>query len=110
MNNSVVLNEKQIQDIRMLARAKRQELGFVGETPIANDIFTILERLNIRLLEYPIISEGDRPAFSAAVMYSKEGNQELVFIGLNTADYFDKQIFAIAHELYHFYITVRITP
>ena len=104
MNNSVVLNEKQIQDIRMLARAKRQELGFVGETPIANDIFTILERLNIRLLEYPIVSQGDRPAFSAAVMYSKEGNHELVFIGLNTADYFDKQIFAIAHELYHFYI------
>jgi Zn-dependent peptidase ImmA (M78 family) len=26
-----------------------------------------------------------------------------VFIGLNTADFFDKQVFAIAHELYHFF-------
>ncbi|MDD2482012.1 MAG: XRE family transcriptional regulator [Lutispora sp.] len=33
----------------------------------------------------------------------KEGDKELAFIGLNTADYFDKQIFAITHELYHFY-------
>ncbi len=104
MNNSVVLNEKQIQDIRILVRDKRQALGFVGETPIANDIFTILENLKIKLLEYPIKSEGDRPAFSAALMYSEEGDEELVFIGLNTADYFDKQVFAIAHELYHFYI------
>ena len=36
-------------------------------------------------------------------MYSKEGDKELAFIGLNTADYFDRQIFAIAHELYHYY-------
>ena len=36
-------------------------------------------------------------------MYSEEGGQKLVFIGLNTADYFDRQIFAIAHELYHYY-------
>lgn len=26
-----------------------------------------------------------------------------MFIGLNTADYYDKQVFAIAHELYHFF-------
>ena len=36
-------------------------------------------------------------------MYSKQGEEELVFIGLNTAIYFDKQIYAIAHELYHFF-------
>jgi Zn-dependent peptidase ImmA (M78 family) len=75
----------------------------MGEMPIANDIFTILAQLNIKLLEYPIQSDGDRPAFSAAIMYSVEDGDELVFIGLNTADYFDKQIFAIAHELYHYY-------
>ncbi len=99
----VKLNELQLDEIRKLAREKRQSLGFVGGTPIANDIFMILDKLDIVLLEYPINSECDRPAFSAAIMYSEEGNKELTFIGLNTADYYDKQVFAIAHELYHYY-------
>lgn len=103
MSIRIVLTELQIENIRKLARDKRQTLGFVGETPIANDIFTIIENLDIRLLEYPIKSEDGNPAFSAALMYSEEGGEELVFIGLNTADYFDKQVFALAHELYHFY-------
>lgn len=103
MSQSITLNEVQVEEIRKLARDKRQSLSIIGEMPIANDIFTILEQLNIKLLEYPIQSEGDRPAFSAAIMYSEEDGEELVFIGLNTADYFDKQVFAIAHELYHYY-------
>mgnify|MGYP006316978645 FL=1 len=101
--NPLTLNEVQVDEIRKLVGDERRFLGFVGETPIANDIFTILDRLDIMLLEYPIESEGDRPAFSAAIMYSEEGDKKLTFIGLNTADYYDKQIFAIAHELYHYY-------
>ena len=101
--NPITLNEVQVDEVRKLAGEKRLSLGFVGETPIANDIFTILDRLDIMLLEYPIESEGDRPAFSAAIMYSEEGDKKLTFIGLNTADFYDKQIFAIAHELYHYY-------
>lgn len=101
--NSLTLNEVQVDEIRKLAGDERRFLGFVGETPIANDIFTILDRLDIILLEYPIEPEGDRPAFSAAIMYSEEGDKKLTFIGLNTADFYDKQIFAIAHELYHYY-------
>lgn len=101
--NPIMLNEVQVDEIRKLARDERRFLGFVGETPIANDIFTILDRIDIMLLEYPIEPEGDRSAFSAAIMYSEEGDKKLTFIGLNTADYYDKQIFAIAHELYHYY-------
>jgi Zn-dependent peptidase ImmA (M78 family) len=101
--NPVKLNEVQIDEIRKLAKEKRRFLGFVGETPIANDIFTILDKLGIMLLEYPIESEGDKPAFSAAIMYSEKGDNALTFIGLNTADYYDKQIFAVAYELYHYY-------
>jgi Zn-dependent peptidase ImmA (M78 family) len=101
--NPITLNEVQVDEIRKLAGDERRFLGFVGETPIANDIFTILDRLDIMLLEYPIEPEGDRPAFSAAIMYSEEDDKKLTFIGLNTADYYDKQIFAIAHELYHYY-------
>jgi Zn-dependent peptidase ImmA (M78 family) len=100
---AIKLTEVQVEEIRKLAGDKRRCLGFVGETPIANDIFTILDKLDIMLLEYPIESEGDRPAFSAAILYSEEGDKRLTFIGLNTADYYDKQIFAIAHELYHYY-------
>lgn len=102
MNYLIVLDEMQIEDIRKLAEDERRSLGFIGETPVGNDIFTILENLGIRLLEYPIKSDSEKPAFSAALMYSAEGDKELVFIGLNTADFFDKQVFAIAHELYHF--------
>lgn len=101
--NPIKLNEVQTDDIRKLADRERRILGFIGETPIANDIFTILDKLNIVLLELPIESKGDKPAFSAAIMYSEEGDKELTFIGLNTVDYYDKQIFAIAHELYHYY-------
>ena len=101
--NPIMLNEVQVDEIRKLVGDERRFLGFVGETPIANDIFTILDRLDIMLLEYPIEPEGDRPAFSAAIMYSEEGDKKLTFIGLNTADFYDKQIFAIAHELYHYY-------
>ena len=103
MKQNIMLNEIQIEEIRKLVRDKRQSLGFIGETPVANDIFTILDHLDIKLLEYPIESEDDKPAFSAAIMYLEEGDNELSFIGLNTADYFDKQIFSLAHELYHYY-------
>lgn len=103
MSPSIRLNEVQIEEIRKLARDIRQSLGFIGEIPIANDIFIILDKKDIILLEYPIKSEGIKQAFSAVIMYSEEDNKEFVFIGLNTADYFDKQIFAIAHELYHYY-------
>jgi len=97
------LNEIDIEKICKLAEEKRRLLGFIGKAPIANDIFTILDDLNIFLLEYPIKSDGERPAFSAALMYSSENNKELAFLGLNTAHFFDRQIFAIAHELYHYF-------
>ncbi|XCH79217.1 MAG: ImmA/IrrE family metallo-endopeptidase [Candidatus Dehalobacter alkaniphilus] len=103
MSHSITLDEIQIENIRKLAGNERCKLGFIGETPIANDIFTILENMNIRLLEYPIKSDSVKPAFSAALMCSTEGDKEFVFLGLNTADSFDMQIFAIAHELYHFF-------
>lgn len=107
MNEIIPLNDVQIEEIKNLAGDKRSLLKFGDEIPIANDIFTILERLNIKLLEFPIQSEGDRPAFSAVLMYSVEDGEEFVFIGLNTADYFDKQIFAIAHELFHYFTKTK---
>jgi hypothetical protein len=103
MYRKIKLSEQEIESIRKLARDKRFSLGFSDDPPIANDIHTILDKLNITLLEYPVEVEGCEPAFSAVILCSEEGGEGLVFIGLNTADYFDKQIFAIAHELYHFF-------
>lgn len=103
MYRKIKLSTHDIESIRELAKDKRFSLGFSGDPPIANDIHTILEKLNIILLEYPIGAASGKPAFSAVILCSEEGMESLVFIGLNTADYFDKQIFAIAHELYHFF-------
>lgn len=103
MYRKIKLDNQEIESIRKLARDERFALGFSDDPPIANDIHTILDKLNIILLEFPIEAESDKPAFSAVILCSEEGDESLVFIGLNTADYFDKQIFAIAHELYHFF-------
>lgn len=103
MEKVIKLDEYEIEEIRKLVSGERQKLGFMDKTPIANDLSTVLDDLNIILLEHPIESESEKQVFSAAMMYSKEGGKELVFIGLNTADYYDKQLFAIAHELYHYY-------
>ena len=97
------LSDQDIESIRKLVRKVRRQLGLSEEIPIANDMYTVLDNLEIILLELPIEAENDKPSFSAVLLYSKECGESLVFIGLNTADYFDKQIFAIAHELYHFY-------
>lgn len=103
MDRKIELNTHEIESVRKLVREKRFSLGFSEEPPIANDIFTLLDKLNIILLEYPIESSKEKPSFSALLLYSEEGGESLVFIGLNTADYLDKQIFAIAHELYHYF-------
>ena len=52
MKSAIMLNELQINTITRLAKEKRRVLGFVGETPIAGDIFTILERMNIILWNF----------------------------------------------------------
>jgi Zn-dependent peptidase ImmA (M78 family) len=103
MNRKIELNAQEIESIRELARTKRFALGFSEDPPIANDIQTILDKLDIILLEIPIEVDHGKPAFSAVILCSEEGGESLVFIGLNTTDYFDKQVFAIAHELYHFF-------
>jgi Zn-dependent peptidase ImmA (M78 family) len=88
-------------EITKLAQDEKRKLGYVGAAPIANDLVNLLEQLNIILLETPIESDNDVPSFSAAILYSEI--QNLTFIGINTADYYDNQLFAISHELYHYF-------
>ncbi|NCC70525.1 ImmA/IrrE family metallo-endopeptidase [bacterium] len=88
-------------NIARLAQEEKRKLGYIGSAPIANDLVNLLDQLNIILLETPIESDKDLPSFSAAILYSE--NQKLTFIGLNTADYYDNQLFSLAHELYHYF-------
>lgn len=101
--SEVCLSEAEIEELRELAHEKRLSRGYVRETPIGPGIFTILENLGIGLIGFPVRSDGNKPAFSAVLMCLDDDGKQLVFIGLNTSDYFDRQVFAVAHELYHFY-------
>lgn len=103
MSENNMLEEEQVLEISNMANCYRREYGFLEDAPIGNDIMMILDKLGIVLFEYPIMPQGDRPAFSAALTYYEYEGKELVFIGLNTADYYDKQIFALSHELYHYF-------
>ena len=100
------LDEVQIEDIRKLASDMRRSLGFGDDIPIANDIFSILDRKDITLVEYPISVAGESGFYASLTCFSTNGNR-LFFLGLNTANPFDTQIFGIGHELYH-YVTNTI--
>ncbi|MGD1821840.1 MAG: ImmA/IrrE family metallo-endopeptidase [Pleomorphochaeta sp.] len=88
-------------NIARLAQEEKRKLGYIGSAPIANDLVNLLDQLNIILIETPIASDNNNPAFSAAMLYSE--NQGLAFIGLNSADYYDNQLFSLSHELYHYF-------
>lgn len=102
MSCSINLSEIEVEEIREKAEEFRRKAGIIGDVPLADDIFTILDNIDIKLLEYPVKGSAEKPAFSAALIYYKEQKEEFVFLGLNTADYFDNQIYAVAHELYHY--------
>lgn len=95
------INEYEESEITNLAQMEKRKLGYVGAAPIANDLINLLEQLQIILLETPVESDNLEHSFSAAIFYSEI--QELTFVGVNTADYYDNQLFAIAHELYHYF-------
>lgn len=95
------LNEKDLFEIEKLVKEKRRELN-VGMGPIGNNIFKLARQLKIKLVFLPIKNTNDSSnEFSALYLVSKEANKNIVFIGLNTFLRFDRQIFSIAHELYH---------
>lgn len=97
----VKLDQSDIFTITSLVRDKRNYLN-VGMGPIGDNIFKLARKLNIKLVFLPI-DNTDNPtnAFSALYLESKEVSKNVVFIGLNTFQHYDRQIFSIAHEFYH---------
>ena len=100
-NNHVVLSERQIAEIKILASEARGFFGVHQNVPVANDIRLFLEKKDILLCEYPFSESEDTHTYGNIVMFKAE-EETFTFIGLNTASYFDEQIFAIAHEIYHY--------
>ena len=101
VEKSVVLNNNQIMGIKALASETRRVFGVHQNVPVGNDMRLILENKGILLCEYPFSESGDTHTYGNIVMIKTE-EEPITFIGLNTASYYDEQIFALAHELYHF--------
>ena len=100
-SSSIVLNEKQISEVKRLAAETRQVFGVYPNVPIGSDIRLILEKKDILLCEYPFPdSEGTHTYGN--ITWFKTDNDTITFIGLNTSSYYDEQIFALAHEIYHY--------
>lgn len=101
MKHEAVLTEEQIAEIKKLADNTRKEFGVFGDVPIAKDIFMLLEKKGIVLCQYPFQTE-EKSHMDANITWFETEYGSLTFIGLNTSLYYDEQIFALAHELYHF--------
>lgn len=100
-NNSILLNEKQIYEVKSLASKARQLFGVYPNVPIGNDIKLLLEKNGILLCEYPFPDTNGTHTYGN-ITWFKVDNDTITFIGLNTSSFYDEQIFAIAHELYHY--------
>ncbi|MBE5851334.1 MAG: ImmA/IrrE family metallo-endopeptidase [Lachnospiraceae bacterium] len=100
-NDSIVLNEKQIYEVKSLASKARQLFGVYPNVPIGNDIKLLLEKNGILLCEYPFPDTNGTHTYGN-ITWFKVDNDTITFIGLNTSSFYDEQIFAIAHEIYHY--------
>lgn len=93
--------EKDQLEISEQASQLKGKLLIGQEAPVGNDLPIILQKLDIILLEYPIQRAGSN-SFSAVFCRMNMDSREMLFLGVNTWDYYDRQLFAIAHELYHY--------
>jgi Zn-dependent peptidase ImmA (M78 family) len=100
MDNQILLTEKDIFEICELVNDLRGSFR-AGDAPIGPNIFKLVQSKDIRLVFYPI-KDNDKNNFSAVYVSMKNQKENFDFIGLNTNDYLDDQIFSLAHELYHY--------
>lgn len=101
MKREIELTDGQIVEIKEMADNTRKEFGIFGDVPIAKDIFMLLEKKDIILCQYPFQTE-EKSYMDANITWFETKYGSITFIGLNTSLYYDEQIFALAHELYHF--------
>ena len=93
--------KKDMFKITELAKEKRRFYD-IGTGPLGESIFKLVRKLGINLIFLPVKTDTTKPnPFSALYVSFNEGTEKICFIGINTEDYFDQQMFALAHELYH---------
>lgn len=97
------LSQKDIYEISELAKELRRQYD-LGMGPLGDNIFKLIRKIGIYLIYLPIAIDLEQDNYFSAVYlsFAKRG-EEINFIGINTCDYFDKQTFALSHELYHHY-------
>lgn len=100
-DNSFALNEQQIFEVKRLASDVRRLFGVHPNVPIGSDIRLLLEKKDVLLCEYPYPDSKGTHTYGN-ITWIKSGDDIITFIGLNTSSYYDEQIFAIAHEIYHY--------
>lgn len=93
MKKPNILDQKDIYEIQ--EELKKIRSNFNG------DIKKFIREENIILIYLPIDQNKSNPSFSSVYMYLRK--DDMYFIGVNSSDYYDNQLFAIAHELYHHY-------
>lgn len=102
------LTSQDIYELSEMAKEKRRELD-IGLSPMGDNILKFIREKGIKLVYIPIENnESEDLFFSAVYVCLKEDGKKHKFIGVNTNDYYDNQIFALAHELYHFYEETQI--
>lgn len=104
----VPLTNVEVEEIKKLAINARNKYGVNINVPISNDIVGILEKEGIILCEYPF-EASEASHTDASITIFENGKEEITFIGLNTSLCYDEQIFALAHELYHFETQTGLT-
>jgi Zn-dependent peptidase ImmA (M78 family) len=93
------LTKRDIIEVRHLALEKRKDFG---TGPIGENVFKLVRDMGIQLVYHPIPIEANRTNnFSGLYAAFRHQDGYFRFIGLNTSEYLDKQIFILAHELYH---------
>ena len=97
-----MLTEQDLYRIEELAKDKRRVFE-LGMGPLGDNLYKIVRSLGIQLIQVPFPDEkgNDVDPFSALYLSSKEKGHSICYIGINTTDYWDRQLFALAHELYH---------
>ena len=100
-DDSLVLSDQQIFEAKRLASEARRLFGVYPNIPIGSDIRLLLEKNDVLLCEYPYPDSQGTHTYGN-ITWIKNGNEIITFIGLNTSSYYDEQIFAIAHEIYHY--------
>ena len=99
MTSHNTLTDLEVEEIRELADRERKKNGII-DSPIASSMPLLLESEGIAICQYPF--GGSTPNLDAFIVSYGREFANLTFIGLNTSLYYDEQLFALAHEYYHY--------